>query len=211
MGGIGGYFDWIKQGGTRRFVAGVIVPLVLVLGTTAALVDGGSNPGPSSAVVPEPSATAASPTALAQPAATSTTAPLPQPSPTSPPAAPAATATAVLPAATSTSAPPPPPAATATAAAPIVPLVQQPAATSTSAPVQFVAPTSTSAPPPPPTATAVRAPSGGNCDPSYPTVCIPRYPPDLDCGDIPYRRFQVLPPDPHRFDGSDNDGIGCES
>ncbi len=50
----------------------------------------------------------------------------------------------------------------------------------------------------------------GNCDPAYPTVCIPPSPPDLDCKDIPYRRFKVLPPDPHRFDG-DHDGIGCES
>lgn len=49
-----------------------------------------------------------------------------------------------------------------------------------------------------------------NCSPAYPTVCIPPAPPDLDCGDIPYRRFQVLPPDPHRFD-RDGDGIGCES
>lgn len=48
------------------------------------------------------------------------------------------------------------------------------------------------------------------CDPAYPTVCIPPPPPDLDCADIPYRRFRVLPPDPHRFDG-DHDGIGCES
>lgn len=48
------------------------------------------------------------------------------------------------------------------------------------------------------------------CDPSYPTVCIPPPPPDLDCKDIPFRRFKVLPPDPHRFDG-DHDGIGCES
>lgn len=54
-------------------------------------------------------------------------------------------------------------------------------------------------------------PQGGNCDPSYPTVCIPPPPPDLDCGDIPHRRFQVLPPDPHNFDGSDKDGVGCES
>jgi micrococcal nuclease len=61
---------------------------------------------------------------------------------------------------------------------------------------------------PPPATTA--APSG-NCSPAYPTVCIPPPPPDLDCGDIPHRRFPVLPPDPHRFDGSDNDGIGCES
>ena len=34
-----------------------------------------------------------------------------------------------------------------------------------------------------------------------PTVCIPSPPPDLDCGDIPYRRLKVLQPDPHRFDG----------
>ena len=55
-------------------------------------------------------------------------------------------------------------------------------------------------PPPPP----------GNCDPSYPDVCIPPPPPDLDCPDIPYRNFRVLPPDPHNFDG-DGDGIGCEA
>jgi micrococcal nuclease len=42
------------------------------------------------------------------------------------------------------------------------------------------------------------------------TVCIPPRPPDLDCGEISYRRFQVLSPDPHGFDG-DNDGVGCES
>jgi len=33
---------------------------------------------------------------------------------------------------------------------------------------------------------------------------------DKICGDIPYKRFTVLQPDPHRFDG-DKDGIGCES
>jgi len=49
-----------------------------------------------------------------------------------------------------------------------------------------------------------------NCDPSYPTVCIPSPPPDLDCGEIGYSNFKVLQPDPHRFDG-DKDGIGCES
>jgi micrococcal nuclease len=51
---------------------------------------------------------------------------------------------------------------------------------------------------------------GGDCDPSYPGVCIPPYPPDLDCGEIEYRRFEVRQPDPHGFDG-DKDGIGCES
>jgi micrococcal nuclease len=41
-------------------------------------------------------------------------------------------------------------------------------------------------------------------------VCIPPPPPDLDCADVPYQNFEVLPPDPHGFDG-DDDGIGCES
>jgi len=50
----------------------------------------------------------------------------------------------------------------------------------------------------------------GNCDPSYPTVCIRPPPPDLNCADISYRNFKVLPPDPHHFDG-DKDGIGCET
>ena len=52
---------------------------------------------------------------------------------------------------------------------------------------------------------------GSRCDPAYPTVCIPSPPPDLDCGQIPYTDFRVLPPDPHGFDGSDNDGWGCET
>src|SRR5687767_469769 len=29
------------------------------------------------------------------------------------------------------------------------------------------------------------------CDPSYPGVCIPPYPPDLDCGDVSHKRFKV--------------------
>ncbi len=69
--------------------------------------------------------------------------------------------------------------------------------------------------PPPPSqpaapSTSTAAPVQANCDPSYPDVCIPSPPPDLDCGDIPYRRFRVVGADPHRFDG-DRDGIGCES
>jgi len=51
--------------------------------------------------------------------------------------------------------------------------------------------------------------SENNCDPSYPDVCIPPYPPDLDCGEIQYTNFYVLQPDPHGFD-RDKDGIGCE-
>jgi micrococcal nuclease len=52
--------------------------------------------------------------------------------------------------------------------------------------------------------------SGGNCDPSYPGVCIPPYPPDLDCGDLGFTDFAVVPPDLHGFDG-DGDGVGCET
>lgn len=59
---------------------------------------------------------------------------------------------------------------------------------------------SSSSPPPP----------SGSCDPSYPTVCIPPPPPDLDCGDITFRNFTVVGSDPHRFD-VDGDGVGCES
>jgi len=59
------------------------------------------------------------------------------------------------------------------------------------------------------TSSGIISGSGSNCDPSYPDVCIPRYPPDLDCSQIPYRRFRVIPPDPHSFD-RDGDGIGCE-
>ena len=62
---------------------------------------------------------------------------------------------------------------------------------------------------PPPSSASGTPSTAGDCDPSYPTVCIPPPPPDLDCSDISYRRFEVLPPDPHRFDG-DHDGIGCE-
>lgn len=61
-----------------------------------------------------------------------------------------------------------------------------------------------------PLAAGAASSAGTDCDPSYPGVCIPPAPPDLDCGDIPYRRFQVLQPDPHNFD-RDLDGIGCES
>lgn len=56
-----------------------------------------------------------------------------------------------------------------------------------------------------------RTPSGGkSCDSSYPTVCIPSPPPDLDCPEIAYQDFLVVGDDPHGFDG-DRDGIGCES
>jgi hypothetical protein len=47
------------------------------------------------------------------------------------------------------------------------------------------------------------------CDSSYPEICITTYSAKLSCGDIPFRNFKVLLPDPHGFD-SDGDGIGCE-
>ena len=53
----------------------------------------------------------------------------------------------------------------------------------------------------------------GLCSASYPDVCIPPPPPDLDCGEIAPRNFTVLhgvaAPDPHGFD-ADGNGVGCE-
>jgi len=52
------------------------------------------------------------------------------------------------------------------------------------------------------------------CDESYPTVCIPSPPPDLQCANIPFTNFTVdhtvSDPDPHDFDPDDDD-IGCET
>lgn len=56
---------------------------------------------------------------------------------------------------------------------------------------------------------STRPPQVGVCDAAYPDVCIPPPPPDLNCGDITFRRFTVLGPDPHHFD-LDRDGVGCE-
>jgi micrococcal nuclease len=57
-----------------------------------------------------------------------------------------------------------------------------------------------------------QGPGAGECDASYPDVCIPpiEVTGDLDCGQIDFRRFQVIPPDPHGFD-AEGDGVGCES
>ena len=48
-----------------------------------------------------------------------------------------------------------------------------------------------------------------DCDSSYPHVCIPPSPPDLNCSDISDKNFKVEYPDPHGFD-REGDGIGCE-
>ena len=52
--------------------------------------------------------------------------------------------------------------------------------------------------------------TGGNCSIYYPTVCIPDPSPDLDCGEVGFRNFEVLAGDPHRFDWN-KDGVGCEN
>lgn len=47
------------------------------------------------------------------------------------------------------------------------------------------------------------------CDPSYPTICLPSSP-DLNCQEIPFTNFPVTGADPHEVD-RDRDGIGCET
>lgn len=86
-----------------------------------------------------------------------------------------------------------------------------PSPTNTLLPTNTLIPTSTTAPLPTATIIIIAPTQQSNCHPSYPDVCIPYPPPDLDCGDIPYRRFRITGPDVHNFDGSDGDGIGCES
>ncbi len=87
------------------------------------------------------------------------------------------------------------------------PQLEPPAPTSAPEPVSVE-------PEPEPVAPVDEAPpaQGGDCDPSYPGVCILpiSVSGDLNCGDVPYENFKVLPPDPHGFDGNDNDGLGCE-
>lgn len=89
---------------------------------------------------------------------------------------------------------------------------EMPAVEPTAEPTE--APTPTPAPTPVPTPEPTEAPAQANCHPSYPDVCIPPAPPDLNCGDISHRRFtvrhDVADPDPHGFD-RDKDGVGCES
>ena len=80
-----------------------------------------------------------------------------------------------------------------------VPMLARDAPIAPTAPNGFIPPLPSATPTP-----------GTNCSPAYPTVCIPPPPPDLDCAQIQFRNFKVLPPDPHKFD-SDKDGIGCES
>ena len=86
------------------------------------------------------------------------------------------------------------------------PRATAPGTTAPPLPAPTTVPPTTPRPTPAPTTTA--APPARGCDPSYPDVCIPPPPPDLDCRDIPYTNFRVLSPDPHRLDPN-HDGIGC--
>jgi micrococcal nuclease len=47
------------------------------------------------------------------------------------------------------------------------------------------------------------------CDPNYAGACVPPWPPDVNCGDLPFGGFQRIGGDPHDLD-RDNDGIACE-
>jgi micrococcal nuclease len=54
-------------------------------------------------------------------------------------------------------------------------------------------------------------PVAGDCDPSYPDLCIPPGLADLDCDYVYGLGLSPItdyPPDPHGFDG-DGNGIGC--
>jgi micrococcal nuclease len=55
----------------------------------------------------------------------------------------------------------------------------------------------------------VAASRRAECNPSYPTLCIPVGARDLDCDEISASNFPVRGPDPHGFD-ADRDGLGCE-
>jgi Flp pilus assembly pilin Flp len=50
------------------------------------------------------------------------------------------------------------------------------------------------------------------CEASYPNVCVPPPPPDLDCADLEARGIplpvKVIGSDPHNLD-PDHDGLGC--
>ena len=62
---------------------------------------------------------------------------------------------------------------------------------------------------PPAPAPAPATPRAPGCDPNYAGACIPVYPPDVDCNEIPDRNFQVIGTDVDHFD-VDHDGIACE-
>lgn len=106
--------------------------------------------------------------------------------------------------------PTPVPAATAAPTNPPVPTAPPmptavPVVLATAEPPTIVPPTSV----PQPAPTAVPAPVA-QCDSNYSGVCVPVVGYDLDCKDIPAKRFQSTGSDPHGLD-RDKDGVACES
>ena len=89
------------------------------------------------------------------------------------------------------------------------PCVYVPMIRAASAPSGVPTPTLIAAPTRTPTSSPTPTRDPELCAAEYPTVCIPPPPPDLDCTDIAFRNFTVLPPDRHRFDRN-GDQIGCE-
>ena len=154
-----------------------------------AVLDARSNPLPPGT----PTLPASTPTATLEATATMTTT-----------AAPTATETAAA-TATETATPTATPTITATPTQTATPS-STPTSTTTLTPTS----TPTATPTKTPTATATPTRDPKKCHPSYPDHCIPPPPPDLNCDDIPWTNFTVLPPDPHGFDGNKN-GIGCET
>lgn len=62
---------------------------------------------------------------------------------------------------------------------------------------------------PDPSDVPARPSNGEDCHPSYPDVCLPPPPPDLNCSDLSDRNIRVQGNDPHGLDG-DGDGWACE-
>ena len=64
-------------------------------------------------------------------------------------------------------------------------------------------------PTPLPVVAASEPRANATCHPSY-TPCVPNAGHDLDCKDIGFK-VTIIGPDVYRLDGSDHDGLGCES
>lgn len=70
-------------------------------------------------------------------------------------------------------------------------------------------PLAAAVPPPLPFVDEPAATTAAGCHPSY-DPCVPDVGYDLDCGDIGFR-VTIIGRDEYRLDGSDNDGLGCQS
>lgn len=87
--------------------------------------------------------------------------------------------------------------------------ITEPTATPTPTPLPTSTPLPGSQPPTPtPQLSAPSTPSGQGCDPNYTGACVPPYPPDVNCDQLP-KNFTRIGSDPHDLD-RDNDSIACE-